>query len=400
MSARRKPNLIGVLVVGIAALALTPLAALGQASGPTVLWTFPQPGQRDVPTNAQLWVIGYAISMPTATLNSEPIALERLSFINSVTRSALPELEPNTEYDLNFEFAGLDPGARERFAINFTTGSGPAALPPAPEVHGSVATPGVPADHECEDIINTQDHFDTGQNALRSFDVEVNANPIGWLVLPQVESGGAFGAAWPLSCDEPTMFVSTGAYCYDLYAIGAGGHVGPGTRHCPAPASDPGRPPCYEILEVLPSGQLGSTRSSCDATPDAGMPVGDRDASVVAPVEDAGSPPTRDDAGVIAPVTDAAAGGSNNRDASAGEPRGNDGGEEPDNTPTAPAVEDDGGCTVKSLTRGSDSSALAYLVSLSVLVLLRRRCRSWTTNYTRFGRAGRYGRASPSATQR
>ncbi len=359
----------------IGALLFTLLPVSAQALEPPALWTFPQDGQQGVPTNAQLWLIAQWITMPTATLNGEPIALERIAAIYSPVRGVLPELEPNTDYAIIFEVD--DPvtvGARKRIELAFSTGSGPAATLPAPTVNGSRKSVGVPADHACEDIIKTQDVFDTGQNTLLSFDVEVEGEEIGWLVFPHLDLGISLGGAWPASCEEPTMYVSALARsCYDLHAIGPAGHVSAGTRYCPAPAIDPGRPSCFEVLEITPSGEFGARRSSCDSTSvDAGVPSDAGDASVVAPMVDAGWTDTGVDAAVVvAPMPDAAVNGSEQRDAAQSEPLDSGARGESVGTPVVSKAEPTSGCAVASFERKA-SPTLTWLVTLAAVGLLLR----------------------------
>jgi hypothetical protein len=372
---------VRVRVVAVVLAAFAPLAgrvSLASAllcPGPAfeVLWTFPSPGQRDVPTNAQFWwkTRGLIVS---ATLNGEPLAIELFSRF-AVVRAPSPKLEPNTAYRLITVHNGLTErgGESQRFevVIDFTTGNGPAAgPPPAPVVHGHTAIP--PSAHECANLIDAQGCYDAGRHGLMTFDVEVGTE-IAWLF------GTYFGPrawgtanAWPASCGRPTLYMAASVPpCTDFYAIGPAGQLSEPSTYCARPEDSGLESPCHEVIPIMPWGALGKPEEFCERD----RPSPERDASVdtdaAVPGGSMGDAAMSDAGGRIrdAAIADA---GEPNPSAPATDVRAPWIDTPDQRSARAPEARAGSGCAI-AVRPWSGSAGLAWLASLAVLALRRRR---------------------------
>lgn len=229
----------GLLAVGAAlsALSLLPLYARADCSLPPfeVLWTYPENGAVDVPTNAVLHDLSTTWGVPRVTLDGVDVPAPQADRREGIPLGALL---PNHDYVLQLDY-GLpsdgDAGAAKVARVAFRTGAGPATVPPPATVstvhRGS--SPDASAASPCPNVVAAQDCFDMGQNTLLTFDVPETSGP-GYTV---------DGELWPARCGDPSLFVyedATNARCHDVRVIGAGGLLSEPTRACPAPSSDAG----------------------------------------------------------------------------------------------------------------------------------------------------------------
>lgn len=298
---------------------------------PVLLWSYPEDGTDQVPTNAQPWVVTNYWGGPTeATLNGEPIeAIGTGTF--SAFRFEPGDLEPDTAYVLELVFPG-DGTADVTLSVQFTTGDGPGAdAPDAPVVQSTRRDMGWPDGHACEDVIAAQDCFDTGQDTLLTFDVTAQPEAVAWLVTN--EYAGA-STLWPASCGNPAVY-GGGEGCFDLRAVGPGGALGEATSLCvPAPPV------------------TGNPGALVDAgAPDTG--AGNADAGGIDP-----GPPVTGNPGAFVD-----AGGDALEAVDAGE--------------VPSASDDDGGCGCRAPgAHGPRPKGLASIALAPVLIVLRRRRRA------------------------
>lgn len=207
-----------------------------------VLWSYPETGAEQVPTNVVIWVITSAWgAKPSVTLDGAPVDVQGAPTFSGVYLQA-QQLTPNSDHSLVLDYArsptALMPGAQTRFEIKFKTGAGPAeGAVDEPAVTGSARVLRDFADHDCADVIAAQDCFDTGQNALLSLDVEANAahadETIGWLLQASYHGSSAI---WPSRCGAPSVYIrDRESLCHHVQRIGAGGRLSEPIEHCSEP---------------------------------------------------------------------------------------------------------------------------------------------------------------------
>ncbi|MET0388218.1 MAG: hypothetical protein ABW321_19755, partial [Polyangiales bacterium] len=219
-------------------------AAPAQAScaGPpiTLLWSYPEDGATNVPTNAVLLgvVQGWA-SMPGATLNGTKIEVQgSLGFGGFQLEPGA--LTPDTDYELVLDFSMYaQPGqTRPRVELKFRTGTGPAMKPAAaPRIVAHETSREPWRDHPCADIIQAQDCFDTGQSVLVSVEPAPETDAQAWVL------SGDSTALWPARCGDPALYVhdSREPICVTLQRVGIGGLLSEPTEYCvPAAPADGG----------------------------------------------------------------------------------------------------------------------------------------------------------------
>jgi hypothetical protein len=214
-----------------------PARASCASSGPLPpLWTYPESGMKDVPTNAVFWTLTGAWGVqPMATLNGASLeALGTGTF--GAYRMQPAQLEPNHDYVLVLDYynaQGLQPGAQTRFEIAFTTGQTPAAdTPEPPHIARDEQRVVRPSDTSCADVIGAQDCFDTGQDTLVRFDVDSTRETLGWLVRTAYEGASN---VWPARCGQPGIYLhGPSSQCFHVQRIGAGGRLSAVVDYCAA----------------------------------------------------------------------------------------------------------------------------------------------------------------------
>jgi hypothetical protein len=197
-----------------------------------VHWTYPADGDRDVPTNAVLWVIGN-LSPTEVLLDDQPIKNQYVSFGAS---RYVPDQELAADSDHVLRIAASDDtvaadGGVSEVVIHFHTSAGPAQRPAPSKQATYQSTLGFPNEHRCVQIISAQDCFDTGQDTLASFDIQGEA--LAWVV--QSDYLGE-STVWPATCGAPAVFGHAFADCFQVSALGRGGLLSSPVPACPAPA--------------------------------------------------------------------------------------------------------------------------------------------------------------------
>jgi hypothetical protein len=150
----------------------------------------------------------------------------------------LGELAPDTQYTLS---VALRPELEEGkpVALTFTTGSGPSDPDPgaAPGEVGVGRESEVSLSSLCDEVLWTQDCFDTGQNTHFVFAPAGTAK--GWLI----ESPTTLNRinVWPAECGSPELFLHDRfTPCVTLHGIDAAGALHTGREVCaPAAGADP-----------------------------------------------------------------------------------------------------------------------------------------------------------------
>lgn len=195
-----------------------------------VYWTYPANGDRDVPTNAVIWVVG-TLASGSVTLDGRALSAEPVSFGSARYQPDL--LLPQTDHVLRIaageQFAADADGGVPTFEIAFRTGAGPGTNPAAPSFASFSTSSGFPTQTRCSEVIRGQDCFDTGQNTLATFAVAGDA--IAWLVQSTYLGEST---VWPNDCGAPSIFGHPfGDSCFELSAIGVGGLTSPSVKACP-----------------------------------------------------------------------------------------------------------------------------------------------------------------------
>jgi|GEM_PF-6272096 len=250
-----------------------------------VLWSYPETGAQQVPTDITIWAVtnGWS-SRPVATLDGRPVEMQGAPSFSGVYFQP-QNLAPNSDHTLVLDYSrspNLVPGEPLRFEIKFKTGAGPA--------ENTVAEPFVPsstrevmdfAAHDCADVIAAQDCFDTGQDALLSLNVEASQadDTVGWLLQTRYLGSSAI---WPARCGAPSVYLHRqDSLCFEVQRIGAGGKLSKAVEHCSEPTAD------------MPAAGHGGTAASDAGRADAEVDAGAADASRLSTSEAA---PARADA--------------------------------------------------------------------------------------------------------
>jgi hypothetical protein len=233
------------MLVGSLALLAAQLAGSSPAQasciGPELqlLWSYPEAGAEQVPTNVVIWAITSVWgAKPSATIDGAPVELQGTPTFSGVYLQP-QKLAPNSDHTLVLDYArspnAVMPATQTRFEIKFKTGDGPA--------EGTVAAPAVTGNsrvltglsyHSCTDVIAAQDCFDTGQNALLSLEVEVEDDEtLGWLLKTSYQGSSA---VWPARCGLPSVYIHhQESLCHQVQRIGAGGRLSEAVEYCSEP---------------------------------------------------------------------------------------------------------------------------------------------------------------------
>jgi hypothetical protein len=232
-----------------------------------VLWSYPEAGAEEVPTDITIWVVtNLWSSRPAATLDGRPVEMQGAPSFSGVYFQP-QNLTPNSDHTLVLDYSRSPnfamPGGPLRFEIKFKTGAGPA--------NDTVAEPVVPssarqvmdfAAHDCADVIAAQDCFDTGQDALLSLEVEGSQadDTVGWLLRTRYLGSSAI---WPARCGAPSVYLHRQeSLCFEVQRIGAGGKLSKAVEHCSEPTAD--------MPAAGAAGQGGSPTEGSKTAPDAG----------------------------------------------------------------------------------------------------------------------------------
>lgn len=243
-----------------------------------VLWSYPETGAEQVPTDLTIWAVTNSWSArPVATLDGSPVEMQGAPTFSGVYFQP-QNLAPNSDHTLVLDYSRSPnlamPGEPLRFEIEFKTGAGPAA--------GAIAEPAVPssarqvtdfAAHDCADVIAAQDCFDTGQDALLSLNVEENQpdDTVGWLLQTRYLGSSVI---WPARCGAPSVYLHRQeSLCFEVQRIGAGGKLSQAVEHCSEPTAD------------MPAAGHGGTAASDAGRADAEVDAGAADASPVSASE-------------------------------------------------------------------------------------------------------------------
>jgi hypothetical protein len=224
-----------------------------------LLWTYPENGAVDVPTNAVLRSLASTWQMPRVTLDGVDVPVAP-----SDEHEGLPlgTLMPNHDYRLRLDYASptdVDAGAARVAEITFRTGAGPATKPPPVALASTqrASSSGESFASPCPEVVAAQDCFDQGQDTLLTFDVPPSSGP-GYLV---------DGELWPARCGDPMLFTSEYAAtsrCHEVRAIGPGGLLSDVTRACPPPVSDAGTDASIAATQsITATAQPATASDSC-----------------------------------------------------------------------------------------------------------------------------------------
>jgi hypothetical protein len=218
-------------------------AGVAQAScvapKPTVIWSYPAEGDRDVPLDAEIRVIANVtlLNVFEATLDG--------NVISPSTDGAYPTegLEPDKDY----VFAIAGPKARARseatptlLELRFHTGNGLATEPSPPELLSSTRELAMPAlDPLCEAVHSAGQCFDTPEYAYDQLELG-QTDAVAWLV--RYDDSGA-EQFWPTVC-SPLLTMHKGAAeqmppCFELRAVGANGSLSESLKYCSATKNGP-----------------------------------------------------------------------------------------------------------------------------------------------------------------
>jgi hypothetical protein len=197
-----------------------------------VLWSYPETGAEQVPTDMTIWAVTNSWSArPVATLDGSAVEMQRAPTFSGVYFQP-PNLAPNSDHTLVLDYSRSPnlamPDEPLRFEIKFKTGAGPA--------EGAIAEPVVPS--SARQVIAAQDCFDTGQDALLSLNVEESQpdDTVGWLL--QTSYLGS-SAIWPARCGAPSVYLHRQeSLCFEVQRIGAGGKLSKAVEHCSEPTAD------------------------------------------------------------------------------------------------------------------------------------------------------------------
>lgn len=193
-----------------------------------LLWSYPEEGARDVPVNAELWVlVPWGWGQPTARLDDVEIPLVVDPDASGVIHLVPGAMAPEQDHVLRLAFEqdrpfGADPQVRE---LHFRTGSASVAPLAAATVTGHDSVPEVGhSSGPCPEITSAQDCIDIGPNTLHTFETDA-ADVIGWAL-------GGF--VLPARCGATVRhrYWATGTACFKLRPLGPGGLLGPATEAC------------------------------------------------------------------------------------------------------------------------------------------------------------------------
>ncbi len=174
-----------------ARLALVAVLCLwsGQAKGscvwdpPEHLFTIPFDGAEDVPTDAKLWVLHGSDSLEKTVVELDGLELQGSKVGYAWRAYALPSLEPGRTYE--YTVTVCPEGCPDVYSFGphtFTAGSTVAGKPEPPTLSDATVEPNRGVEEEdippgsCLQQIMIQDCFDTGQNALYRFQLDVDQN--------------------------------------------------------------------------------------------------------------------------------------------------------------------------------------------------------------------------------
>ena len=247
-----------------------------------LLWSYPEAGAEQVPTNLTIWAVTSLWgSTPAATLDGTPVQMRTAPSFSGVYLQP-QSLDPDSDHTLVLDYSRSPnlprPNEPARFEIKFKTGAGPAEGTVAEaEVSGSARVITDFVTHECAAVIAAQDCFDTGQDALLSLKVEETQPDatVGWLL--QTRYAGS-SVIWPARCGAPSVYVhNQDELCFEVQRIGAGGRLSKAVELCSEPTAD--MPAAGHGGSV--SGGRGGHDGS-EAGPDAGRPSAAVDAGAPA----------------------------------------------------------------------------------------------------------------------
>jgi hypothetical protein len=209
-----------VLVVGS-----VPLFAVGTGSTTAyascaeppakLVWSYPEDGASDVPTNAHIF---YETSLGSRV---QEVSVNGVVLSTTVPPGGpfglAPVLEPNTAY-----VVGLKIRETDHLTFSFKTGAGIAGGgPPAPfEVKGITPAPTRELSPRCAEAVAAMDCFDTGQNTHLIFNTD--ASPVAFFVSSR---SLPWNMSWPGQCGAPEVFVRECAGPYTIYAVSATGET-------------------------------------------------------------------------------------------------------------------------------------------------------------------------------
>lgn len=242
-SPRSRTTCALTLAVGI----MLSLSVTSQASAscvppdPAIVWSYPAEGATDVPVDARIFLRLNTYSRPTSiTVNGVVVSWAGPGSAVEDMFSPGP-LTPNTAYLVTTTATG--PEGPVTLELRFTTGTGTAAALETPVLSNlrldSYEAPSVP--HTCPAVLEAQDCFDTGQDAVVRADATGNATM--WMLwsYPARDAGPIAPrllAAWPGECGAPSYVTHRDRFeadpaCLRVTAVGANGETRESNFLCP-----------------------------------------------------------------------------------------------------------------------------------------------------------------------
>lgn len=207
---------------------------------PTIVWSYPAEGATNVPVDAEIFVMLSTYGRVTSiTVNGAVVSSSGEVFLEGVFDPG--PLTPNTAYLVTTTATG--PEGPVTLELRFTTGTGTAAALETPVLSNlrldSYEAPSVP--HTCPAVLEAQDCFDTGQDAVVRADATGNATM--WMLwsYPARDAGPIAPrllAAWPGECGAPSYVTHRDRFeadptCLRVTAVGANGETRESNFLCP-----------------------------------------------------------------------------------------------------------------------------------------------------------------------
>jgi hypothetical protein len=225
----------------VAALLLSGSTARASCVAPVreIVWSYPADGEKNVPTNARVFLLTtYGAFEPgTIAINGQPLSREP-----GDSRAGLgPALAPLTEYVVTLSQAS---SSEPTLSFRFETGMGPVAapLPAVPVVERQTRLTVRAFSPMCAAAWHAMDCFDTGQDTHLVF--ETASRPLLFYVEPLASGLLPWSMAWPGVCGDPEVFIrSGGPPCTGPFRLHAVSLTGDETTADPQCTAAPGGVP-------------------------------------------------------------------------------------------------------------------------------------------------------------